>query len=210
MCGFFLAIIKRKQLLAAATFLVGIVILTKWRIVIGHELIENYFYAQTVATFVAVFGLSAVFMFGGFTGFLLAALLTFLLGFIFPAIAIVVGASYGAMQLAELYQGRLSVTGLVLRGGSLVIMVLANPYFWPMIANAAHEGYTTVRIEPWASALGAACLMLLIGYSIRNNRHEKERPDALFYLAVGFCVTTLLQYGAWLVGFGGRVDVTPS
>lgn len=200
--------IKRKKLIAAVTLLAGVVLLTKWRIIIGHELIENYFYAQVVATFVAVFGLNAVFMFVEPKRFLLAALLTFLLGFVFPAIAIVVGASYGAMQLAEFYCRRLDLNGLVLRGATLVIVVLANPYFWPMITNATHEGYITVRIDPWVSALGAACLMLLISYFIRTNRYETERPDPLFYLAAGFCITTILQYGAWLAGFGGRYAVS--
>lgn len=204
----FWRIIRGKGLPAAAAFLVGSLILAQWRVVIGHELIQNFFYAQVVATFVAVFGFSAVVRLAEPFRFYLAALLTFLLGFVFPAMAIIAGAAYGTIELADFHRRRLGLGGLALRAAVLVAMILANPYFWPMITNAAYEGYTTVEIEPWIIASGAACLILLIGWAIHARREETQRPDPLFYLTAGFCITALLQYAASLAGFGGHYVIS--
>jgi hypothetical protein len=183
------------------------------RLLIGHEIVENYFFAQLVATALAVLLLSIVLRLQDRRWQAFAAVAsTLALGWFFPATAAVFGVSVGVAALFRLLRTMragsfptlmefAALTGLAL---ALILAIVASPYFLGMISNASHDG----TMQSWASPrhialLGFAVLSVALWFGSEPNPPSILIPAA----AGGFGLIACVQWVALQLGYGSPYAV---
>lgn len=200
----FWGLIRFRGLVLAGVFLIANLAAARWRSAIGHEIIDNYFFPQLIATASALFALWGVASIKNTRhAFAAAWIATAALTFIFPATAIVFAAAYGMRDLLgrKPSLSRLAMVGL--RASLLILAILANPYFWPMIKNAQYEGANTVVLS---SSVIAIIAVAVTATAFAGGRALLRRPaglQAIGFLAAGYALTALTQFAAAQLGFGG-------
>lgn len=200
----FWALIRFKGLLLACVFLLANLGAARWRSAIGHEIIDNFFFPQLIATATALFALYGVASIRNSRhAFVAAWIATAALTFIFPATAIVFAAACGMRDLLGQKPSFSHLAKVGLRAILLILAILANPYFWPMIENAQYEGASTVQLSSAVIAVIAASVAMAAFLGGRRLLNGPPALQAIGFLAGGFALSALAQFAAAQIGFGG-------
>lgn len=200
-------------IVGSVIFGLGCLELGRRRLLIGHEIVENYFFAQLVATALAVVMLWVILRMRARRWQALAAITaTLALGWAFPATAAVFGVSFGVVALCRLIRIARSgsfpsvrelatLTGLAL---ALAAAILASPYFLGMVSNASHDG----TMQSWAPPRLVALLGLaVLGVALWVGSEEDPQSLLIPALAGGFGLIAFVQWLALLLGFGSPYAV---
>jgi hypothetical protein len=200
-------------IVGSVIFGLGCLELGRRRLLIGHEIVENYFFAQLVATAFAVLMLSAVVRIRDRRWQSTAAIVsTLALGWAFPATAAVFGVSVGVAALCRLINvaraGRvpslMEVLALASLALALIVAIVVTPYFLGMVSNASHDG----TMQSWASprfvglgGLFVLCAALWFG--------SQDSPPSLLIPAAagGFGLVGCVQWLALMLGYGSPYAV---
>lgn len=200
-------------IVGSVIFGMGCLELGRHRMLIGHEIVDNYFFAQLVATALAVLMLSTVLRIGDRRWQAVAAIFsTLALGWVFPATAAVFGVSVGVAALCHLI--RVARTGnapplmefAALAGLALALIsaIVASPYFLGMVSNASHDGTIQSWMSPRLVGLGGLsllCAALWFG-------SQKHPPSLLIPAAAGgFGLVACVQWLALMLGYGSPYAV---
>ena len=201
----------RRSWLAFLLFLAAAIPMGRNRLLIGHEVLDNCFYAQLVASALGLVLLVLTLTVRRKVLRRLTAIASVIvLSFTFTGAAVVFAAAYGFINLCEVLGERLRLWPWIeLIGISLLLIaaLVANPYFLGMVANSQYNGGISIGLSAgMAGVWGVVTVFVALLYGM-NLRDDPALVRALVALAGGYGLTTAVQYFAMRFGWGSPYAV---
>jgi hypothetical protein len=201
------------SVLGSVIFALAALELGRRRLLIGHEVIENYFYAQLIATGLAISLLAIVLRIKDRRWQAAAAIgATLLLNPAYPTTALLFAGSVGFVWLCSFVRlvrertvpPKIEFVWLGLFALALILSVLSSSYFWGMIGNAAHNG----TMQTWLSFKQVGMLGLAVtAVALWFGSGPVGRSPLIVGAAGSFGLLAGAQWVALLLSFGSPYAV---
>ena len=203
---------NRTACVATATSLIFLLLLMRGTsMLIGNEIINNFFYPQLVGDlgFVLLLILVSKITRPAIVG-MIAVVAVYALAWIYTASAVKLALSIGLLQLLALTReySRDRILVSIALAVLLPLVILTHPTFEPMLRNAAHDGAIAITMP---LVVASSVLLLLLAPAIwwlklRVGSAAQYEPFVAAGIAVG--LLALLQFGLWeIIGLGSPYAV---
>ena len=203
---------NRAGCVATAASLIFLLLLMRGTsMLIGNEIINNFFYPQLIGDlgFVLLLILISKITRPAIVG-IIAVVAVYALAWIYTASAVKLALSIGLLQLLALTREYskdrifLSIALAIL----LPLVIFTHPTFEPMLRNAAHDGAISITMP---LVVASSVLLVLLASSVwwlklRVGSAAHYEPFVAAGIAVG--LLALLQFGVWeIIGLGSPYAV---
>jgi hypothetical protein len=204
---------------ALVLFVLGAIVLRRPHLLIGNEIVYNFFYPQLFATALCLLLLRITISLTSHVPRLVLALAAVsVLSYTYNLSAVVFASAFVFINFCDALTRKTDGmrSSLVLAGLCvlLVLVIAIPPTFRFMIANSAWNGDISVRFSPLTIALIAlATVVTALWVGTFPEKSHLASPSARFIVtaSAGFAITALIQYGAYVVlGMGSRYAVLKS
>jgi hypothetical protein len=204
---------------ALVLFVLGAIVLRRPHLLIGNEIVYNFFYPQLFATALCLLLLRiATSLTSRLPRLVFVSVAVSVLSYTYNLSAVVFASAFVFINFCDVLvrkTDRMRSAFVLARLCVLLVLVLViPPTFRFMIINSAWDGDISVRFSPLTIALIAlATVMTALWAGTFPEKSHLASPSARFIVAAsaGFAMTALIQYGAYVVlGMGSRYAVLKS